>query len=234
MTLPTIAGSEHNLTLTTTPYESPNFLTPDRADGHAASTPHADVQHWRRQALHVHGKLRRRFHHILDSLKQLTSLSSGGGLNLSYSYPTTGYNGKIQSQTDALSGETVTYTYDSLNRLATAENQTGFSPSWGQSFAYDGFGNLTGTSVIKGSAPTMAATYDVNNHAGGEDANGNPGYVPAPAQVTGASAVHDVENRLGTVSEGYTLLIFYSYAPGNKRASGAATAGATSDEVHLL
>ena len=152
-----------------------------------------------------------------NSLKQLTSLSSGGGLNLSYSYPTTGNNGKIQSQTDAISGETVTYTYDSLNRLATAENQTGFSPSWGQSFTYDGFGNLTGTSVIKGSAPTMAATYDVNNHAGGEDANGNPGYVPAPAQVTGASAVYDVENRLGTVSEGYTLLMNYSYAPGNKR-----------------
>ena len=152
-----------------------------------------------------------------NSLKQLTSLSSGGGLNLSYSYPTTGNNGKIQSQTDATSGETVTYTYDSLNRLATAENQTGFSPSWGQSFTYDGFGNLTGTSVIKGSAPTMAATYDVNNHAGGEDANGNPGYVPAPAQVTGASAVYDVENRLGTVSEGYTLLMNYSYAPGNKR-----------------
>ena len=131
--------------------------------------------------------------------------------------PGQGNNGKIQSQTDAISGETVTYTYDSLNRLATAENQTGFSPSWGQSFTYDGFGNLTGTSVIKGSAPTMAATYDVNNHAGGEDANGNPGYVPAPAQVTGASAVYDVENRLGTVSEGYTLLMNYSYAPGNKR-----------------
>ena len=40
--------------------------------------------------------------------------------------------------------------YDALNRLATAQNQSGFSPSWGQSFAYDGFGNLTNTSVIQG------------------------------------------------------------------------------------
>ena len=170
---------------------------------------------------------------VYNSVKQLTCLSTSSTCNSSngvlYNYPTSGNNGKIQLQTDAISGETVTYTYDSLNRLATAENQTGFSPSWGQSFTYDGFGNLTGTSVIKGSAPTMAATYDVNNHAGGEDANGNPGYVPAPAQITRASAVYDVENRMTTVSEGYTLLMNYSYAPGNKRIWRGN--GGTTDEV---
>ena len=109
-----------------------------------------------------------------NSLKQLTSVTAGdASMSTSYAYPSTNNNGKIASQTDAISGETVSYTYDSLNRLITAQNQTGFTPSWGQSFAYDGFGNLTNTNVIKGSAPSMAATYDANNHAGGEDANGN-------------------------------------------------------------
>ena len=90
-----------------------------------------------------------------------------------------------------------------------------FSPSWGQSFAYDGFGNLTNTNVIKGSAPSMAATYDANNHAGGEDANGNPGYVPAPAQGASVPGAYDVENRV--VSLNIHSLMNYSYDPDNKR-----------------
>ena len=32
-------------------------------------------------------------------------------------------NGKITGQTDNISGEQVVYTYDALNRLATAENR---------------------------------------------------------------------------------------------------------------
>ena len=151
-----------------------------------------------------------------NSLKQLTSVTAGdASMSISYAYPSTSNNGKIASQTDAISGETVTYAYDTLNRLATAQNQSGFSPSWGQSFAYDGFGNLTNTNVIKGSAPSMAATYDANNHAGGEDANGNPGYVPAPAQGTSVPGAYDVENRV--VSLNIHSLMNYSYAPDNKR-----------------
>ena len=144
-----------------------------------------------------------------NSLKQLTGLSAGT-LSIAYAYPTTGNNGKISSQTD-VSGETVTYTYDTLNRLIKAANQTTFTPEWGQSFGYDGFGNLTSTAVTQGSAPTLSATYDANNHAGGEDANGNPSYVPLPAYGTSAFATYDVENRLVSGPA------YYSYAPGNKR-----------------
>ena len=108
----------------------------------------------------------------------------------------------------------MTYTYDSLNRLATAANQTGFSPLWGQSYSYDGFSNLTGVSVTQGSAPTLSATYDVNNHAGGEDANGNPGNIYLPADGSSYAATYDVENRLTSTGSGS---IYYSYAPGNRR-----------------
>ena len=133
------------------------------------------------------------------------------GLSIQYNYPSTGNNGKVSSQTDNVSGETVTYTYDALNRLITAANQSTFTPEWGQSFTYDGFGNLTNVSVTQGSAPTLSAIYDANNHAGGEDANGNPGYVPLPAYGTSVPAGYDVENRLVSGPA------YYSYAPGNQR-----------------
>ncbi len=152
-----------------------------------------------------------------NSLKQLTGITSGS-VGVSYAYPATGNNGKISSQTDAVSGETVTYTYDALNRLATAATQPSFSTPWGQSFTYDGFGNLTNVAVTQGSAPTFTATYDANNHAGGEDANGNPPYVPLPAYGTSAPASYDVENRLVGINAGVNnAVMFYSYAPGNKR-----------------
>lgn len=152
-----------------------------------------------------------------NSLKQLIGITSGS-VGVSYAYPATGNNGKISSQTDAVSGETVTYTYDALNRLATAATQPSFSTPWGQSFTYDGFGNLTNVAVTQGSAPTFTATYDANNHAGGEDANGNPGSIELPAYGVPATATYDVENRLtGINGGGDNPVMFYSYAPGNKR-----------------
>jgi YD repeat-containing protein len=78
-----------------------------------------------------------------NSLFRLTGLSDGN-LNVQYSYSATQNNGKILSRTDAVSGEQVTYTYDALNRLASAV--TSDNPAvtqWRQSYNYDGFGNLT-------------------------------------------------------------------------------------------
>ena len=47
----------------------------------------------------------------------------GASENLTYNYPAGANNGKVSSMYNAVSGETVTYTYDSLNRLLTAERQ---------------------------------------------------------------------------------------------------------------
>jgi YD repeat-containing protein len=79
--------------------------------------------------------------------------------------PCTQNNGKITSQTETVSGEQITYSCDSLNRLASAV--TSDNPNvtqWGQSYNYDGFGNLTNQNVIKGSAPTLAVTYDLTTN----------------------------------------------------------------------
>jgi YD repeat-containing protein len=40
---------------------------------------------------------------------------------MTYTFSSKQNNGKITSQSDAISGETVQYTYDSLNRLASAQ-----------------------------------------------------------------------------------------------------------------
>ena len=157
-----------------------------------------------------------------NSIKQLTCLSTSSSCTSStgviYNYPSSANNGKIASQADGVSGETVTYTYDNLNRLQKAENQCTFSTPWGQSFTYDGFGNLTNTSIATGcsgySAPTFSQTYDANNHAGTVDSNGNPASIYLPQYSASSAATWDVENRLTSTGGG---TIFYSYAPGSRR-----------------
>ncbi len=84
-----------------------------------------------------------------NSRLQLTQVGS-----MQYTYSPTQNNGQITKQKDLASGEEVTYTYDSLQRLmgaVTTDSPT--VPQWGQAFTYDGFGNRTSASVTKGSAP---------------------------------------------------------------------------------
>ena len=136
-------------------------------------------------------------------------------------YSATQNNGKITSETDIVSGEQVAYTYDSLNRLATATSSV--NPCWGQSYTYDGFGNLTQQTVTKGTAPSLSVSYDpATNRQTGEcaDANGN---------LCGNSYSYDVENRLVAVGS----LARFSYAPGNKRVWRGVWSGSTqtTDEV---
>ena len=84
----------------------------------------------------------------------------------------------------------MTYQYDQLNRLSHAET---LDNSWGLSYGYDGFGNLTAKTITKGTPPLtwtgFTVAYDpATNHGAGYDANGN-----APV---GGQYPYDVENRL--------------------------------------
>lgn len=143
-----------------------------------------------------------------NSIGQMTALTSGS-MQRSYAFSSASNNGKITSETDPVSGETVTYTYDSLNRLASATSSD--NPGWGQSFGYDGFGNLTNVNVTKGSAPSLSVSYNSATNrrtTDSADANGNI----LQSGVTN----YDVENRItqANISGG---TVKYSYAPGNKR-----------------
>ena len=144
-----------------------------------------------------------------NSRLQLTRITANGGANMEYRYSPTQNNGQITQQKDWNSGEEVTYTYDSLNRLIGAVTT---DSSWGQAFTYDGFGNRTSASVTKGSAPYGNWSYYANTNwmvNTGYDANGN---MTSTQSMYGL--VYDVENRLvsaGSANEQY------GYAADNKR-----------------
>ena len=132
---------------------------------------------------------------------QLTRIAAGGGqgIDFTYTYPTSGNNGRISQMTDNISGEQVNYTYDVMNRLVqSASNVTGHT----MAFAYDGFGNLTqqGQTIL-----SIEATTNRINSAGYQyNANGNVTQTPDLTTYT-----YDVANRL--VSNGAV------YNPRNQR-----------------
>ena len=94
---------------------------------------------------------------------------------MTYNYSATQNNGRIVSSSDAVTGETVSYTYDALNRLIAAANTTG--QTWNESYSYDGFGNMTGKTSTRGT-PANPQVDPYTNRARvigdyGFDANGN-------------------------------------------------------------
>jgi RHS repeat-associated protein len=144
-----------------------------------------------------------------NNLNQMTNLTAGSLINITYTYPAGANNGKISQQ--AVSGETVTYQYDSLNRLLSATS----NQSWSESYGYDGFGNLL-SKTPTGGAPTLsqavnAATNQLVNVS--YDANGN--------QLDGLYS-YDAENRLALAPG-----IQYGYDSRNKRVWSGTTSGST-------
>src|SRR5579863_3640631 len=122
-------------------------------------------------------------------------------IQVTYNYPSGANNGKLSSMYNAVVGETITYTYDSLNRLLTANGS-----GWGEQYGFDGFGNLLSKTVTAGSGPSLSqAVSAATNQIVGQsyDANGN--------QYNGSQA-YGVENRL-TNTNGLT----YAYDAQNKR-----------------
>ncbi|HEX4229234.1 MAG TPA: hypothetical protein VHZ07_11230 [Bryobacteraceae bacterium] len=86
------------------------------------------------------------------------------------------------------SGETITYAYDSLNRLISTSGTGDPQGNWSQTFSYDGFGNLT--SKIGNNAPIVTsysvnpATNQITSNGAVCDANGNMTAYGSPGQVT--------------------------------------------------
>ncbi|MFO0363678.1 MAG: hypothetical protein ACK55F_03185, partial [Acidobacteriota bacterium] len=66
-------------------------------------------------------------------------------------------DGRILQRDNIVSGETVTYTYDALQRLEKAETA---SAAWGLSWDYDGFGNRWEQRITKGTAPPNTVSFD--------------------------------------------------------------------------
>ena len=149
-----------------------------------------------------------------------TDYPISGQMNMTYTYSATQNNGRIVSSADGVTGENVSYTYDSLNRLIAAATSGTTGVQWGDSYSYDGFGNLTSKVVTKGTAPQVypqvnSATNQARMSGDyGFDANGN-------WLGSGGSQINtwNVENQLisnGSVDYGENLLT-YTYDPWGKR-----------------
>jgi RHS repeat-associated protein len=158
-------------------------------------------------ALSYSGYNETRLYNVRGQLTRLTATGDGlPSVDLEYRFSATNNDGRITQMEDWVSSEEVNYQYDSLGRLTLAET-TG--PQWGQSFSYDGFGNLTDETATKGTAPTVHRNYDpATNRLTLDytyDANGNMTAMP------GLGMTYNVENRLiqatsnlnGTESYGY-------------------------------
>ena len=133
----------------------------------------------------------------------VTSGSGLAGVNLNYAYNAGTNNGQIASMTDGSSHEQITYTYDALKRLQKAEttqSQTQYPNAswWGQSFGYDGFGNLlskTATTGHTGTAMSVGVDPSTNRLFGfGYDLNGNMTSIPGYPATT---LTYDMDNRTG-------------------------------------
>ena len=121
-----------------------------------------------------------------NTLMQLTNVTVGSQLNMTYNYPAGANNGKISSQHDNISGETVTYAYDALNRLISASGS-----GWNQDLGYDGFGNLVYKTGAN-SPPLSIGVNPANNQVVGQgyDANGNA------TTYNGIQLLYDSENHV--------------------------------------
>jgi RHS repeat-associated protein len=143
-----------------------------------------------------------------NSLGQLTQLSASGGgasINYSYNFPTGTNNGKISSAYNAVTGETITYQYDSLNRLTSAAGS-----GWSDAYGFDSFGNLA-SKMPTGPAPTLSqAANSATNEIVGQSYDLNGNQLTAPG-VTG-SVTYDAENRM-VAAPG----VQYAYDSRNKR-----------------
>ena len=156
-----------------------------------------------------------------NSLLQMTRMTVSGMMDMQYDYAAGANNGRITRSIDGVANETVNYTYDALNRLSGATAGT-----WGQGFAYDGFGNLTEKTATLGSVPTLSVSFDAaTNRQTGQsyDANGN--------LLTTQWDVFDVENRM--ISQGPGPAATYGYDHAGKRVQKSYYP-ATTDGVVLL
>jgi RHS repeat-associated protein len=136
--------------------------------------------------------------------------SNSSYLRLDYGYGTTNNNGNLLSQTVTVPtvagvtgfSATQTYTYDSLNRLATAKENNG--SSWTQNFIYDRYGNrnfISGTTFPTSlTPPNNPAINPANNRiddtVGGQTNVLYDGAGNLTREVSGHTYEYDAENKI--------------------------------------
>ena len=158
---------------------------------------------------------------------QLTELVSGTNVHLKYNYSASQNNGQIVSQQDLVSGETISYQYDSLKRLVQASAAGDPSGSWAQNFSFDGFGNLTEKTSTNAPQLSVAVDWATNRiqSFASYDNNGNM------TGHAGDGYSYDLQNRMIQASVSGAGTVIYGYDWTNHRTyKGAYSSGIYSAE----
>jgi hypothetical protein len=152
-------------------------------------------------------------------IKLGTSSGSYNKLRLQYTYGSTDNNGNVLTQTITVpSGFTAvqTYTYDNLNRIATAAEVIG-STTWSQTFGYDRYGNRNITAGHGYSTHTFSSsTNKITSGSYTYDAAGN-------TLTDGKTYIYDGENKQVKVSNGGTLGEYFYDGDGRRVKKDAST-----------
>src|SRR5262249_21268555 len=150
-----------------------------------------------------------------------------------------GHNGNVWGITNNRdSNRSQTFTYDQLNRLASAQNTgTDCAPKavnnpnqseyWGNSYGYDAWGNLQNKTVTKCSAEYLSATALANNRLSGYsyDAAGN-----MTTDNLGNSLTYDAESHITQANSG-AVQYTYDHVMGRVRKD---VSGQPSTEYYYL
>ena len=139
-------------------------------------------------------------------------------LKLDYSYGTTANNGNVQSQTITVNRSNQTplvfnqsYVYDSLNRLKLAEEMTGTTSNWKQTYSFDRYGNRR-FDQANTSQPASFVSPNVTNPT--MDVTNN-------RFMTGQGYTYDLAGNVITDAEGRS----FQYDAENKQKSAANQSG---------
>jgi RHS repeat-associated protein len=156
-----------------------------------------------------------------------TTAGTTAKLQLDYSYGTAQNNGNVQSQSITVPGMTYpliqNYSYDSLNRLASAVEMSNSTQTWKQEFSYDRFGNrnfVTGlghTDTLASCTTMCNPSFDpsknqINSSGYSFDSGGNTTTDPS-----GRAFTYDGENKQVLVTNGGGMVGQYWYDGDGKR-----------------
>ncbi|MEK6288739.1 MAG: RHS repeat-associated core domain-containing protein [Acidobacteriota bacterium] len=167
-----------------------------------------------------------------------TSATDSSLLMLDYGYgPTSNNNGNVITQKITAPGLTLNqcYGYDSLNRLATAEERSGSNCTgtlqWKQAFSYDRYANrnfdvANTTANVLGPNPTISQTTNrfTSGQSYGYDGAGNLTSEPA---TSANGIVYDAENRQTQYTKTQQATNFYSYDGDGHRVKKIDSSGTT-------
>ena len=146
-------------------------------------------------------------------LSSCTASSVGNILDISYNFNLGADNGNVMGITNNIDNlRSQTFTYDTLNRLFTAQTNATYSSSptkcWGEQYSYDPWANLLGTASPSSytgctqESPGPGGSVNANNQLSADtyDAAGN-----LTAMPNGSSYSYDAENHLlSTAGVNYT------------------------------